>query len=93
MSQVITSQPITSKHILPYPKSCIGALLQDFAVKYWLEKGMPASKLTQGVPLYGRCWTLDNKDNTGYYAPAHQPGAGGHYTEEPGMLGFNEVRV
>ncbi|MPC36078.1 Acidic mammalian chitinase [Portunus trituberculatus] len=65
--------------------------LQDFAVRYWLDNGFPAEKLTQGVPLYGRCWTLDSADQHGFYAPAHQPGPGGKYTEEPGMLGYNEI--
>ncbi|XP_063850671.1 chitinase-3-like protein 1 [Scylla paramamosain] len=64
---------------------------QDFAVRYWLDKGFPANKLSQGVPLYGRCWTLDSPDQHGFYAPAHQPGPGGKYTEEPGMLGYNEI--
>ncbi|KAK8378535.1 hypothetical protein O3P69_011199 [Scylla paramamosain] len=66
-------------------------LNQDFAVRYWIEKGMPASKITQGVPLYGRCWTLKNGDNTGYYAPAPQPGMAGPYTRTPGFLGYNEI--
>ncbi|KAG0711282.1 Acidic mammalian chitinase [Chionoecetes opilio] len=64
---------------------------QDFAVRYWIEKGMPANKISQGVPLYGRCWTLDGKDDTGYYAPAHQPSVAGPYTEEPGDWGYNEI--
>lgn len=53
---------------------------------------MPAEKIAQGVPLYGRCWTLSSADNTGYYAPATQPGMAGPYTRSPGFLGYNEVR-
>ncbi|KAG0711283.1 Acidic mammalian chitinase [Chionoecetes opilio] len=68
-------------------------LNQDFAITYWIEKGMPANKITQGVPLYGRCWTLKNGDDTGYYAPAPQPGAAGQYTRTPGFLGYNEARI
>ena len=75
----------------PHSKSYIVLFFQDFAVTYWIEKGMPANKITLGVPLYGRCWTLKNGDDTGYYAPAPQPGAAGPYTRTPGFLGYNEV--
>ncbi|KAG7167285.1 Acidic mammalian chitinase-like 6 [Homarus americanus] len=63
----------------------------DFAVNYWMEKGMPSSKIALGVPLYGRCWTLDDASKTDYYSPASQPGEAGPWTEEPGMWGYNEI--
>ncbi|XP_050706154.1 chitinase-3-like protein 1 [Eriocheir sinensis] len=66
-------------------------LNQDSAVNYWITQGMPAKKISQGVPLYGRCWTLSSSPNTGYYAPASQPGAPGPYTNQAGFLGYNEI--
>ncbi|KAG7177553.1 Acidic mammalian chitinase-like 2 [Homarus americanus] len=67
-------------------------LNQDFAVRYWIDGGMPSTKIALGVPLYGRCWKLDyNTEETGYYAPASQPGPAGPYTRSPGFLGYNEV--
>ncbi|KAK8736986.1 hypothetical protein OTU49_004753, partial [Cherax quadricarinatus] len=63
----------------------------DFAVNYWLSLGMPSNKIALGVPLYGRCWTLDDTSQTDYYSPASQPGEAGPWTEEPGMWGYNEI--
>ncbi|XP_042214243.1 acidic mammalian chitinase-like [Homarus americanus] len=67
-------------------------LNQDFAVNYWIDGGMPSTKIALGVPLYGRCWKLNsNTDEHGYYAPASQPGPAGPYTRSPGFLGYNEI--
>ncbi|XP_069175354.1 probable chitinase 10 [Procambarus clarkii] len=67
-------------------------LNQDFAVRYWIDGGMPSTKIALGVPLYGRCWKLDySTDENGYYAPASQPGPAGPYTRSPGFLGYNEI--
>nr|BET14063.1 chitinase [Chiromantes haematocheir] len=65
-------------------------LNQDFAINYWIDGGMPANKIAQGVPLYGRCWTLAGSD-TGYYAAASGPGVAGPYTASPGFMGYNEI--
>ncbi|KAG7177549.1 Acidic mammalian chitinase-like 1, partial [Homarus americanus] len=65
-------------------------LNQDFAVRYWIDGGMPSTKIVLGVPLYGRCWKLDsNTEEHGYYAPARNPGPAGPYTRTPGFLGYN----
>ncbi|XP_027225091.2 chitinase-3-like protein 1 [Penaeus vannamei] len=63
----------------------------DFAIRYWIEKGARPDQMALGIPLYGRCWTLASQQDTGYYAPAHQPGAAGDWTRSPGMLGYNEI--
>ncbi|MCI3751418.1 glycosyl hydrolase family 18 protein [Escherichia coli] len=63
----------------------------DFAISYWIEKGARPGQIALGIPLYGRCWTLASQQETGYYAPAHQPGAAGDWTRSPGMLGYNEI--
>ena len=44
-----------------------------------------------GVPTYGRCFTLDLETETGIYAPSSMAGRPGPYTEESGILGYNEV--
>lgn len=41
--------------------------------------------------MYGKTFTLDNPANNGLKAPAANPGRGGHYTYQDGMLGYNEV--
>jgi len=66
---------------------------QDFAIRYWIEKGARPDQIALGIPLYGRCWTLASQQDTGYYAPAHQPGAAGDWTRSPVMLGYNEVII
>ncbi|XP_038604910.1 chitotriosidase-1 [Tachyglossus aculeatus] len=62
----------------------------DFAVRYWLEKGTPASKLIMGMPTYGRSFTLSSS-NTGVGAPISGGGTPGTYTREGGMLSYYEV--
>lgn len=55
--------------------------------------GAPAEKLVMGVPLYGRCFTLDDIDNHGMLADASKPGAAGPYTRLAGSQGWNEVCI
>ncbi|KAK4287587.1 hypothetical protein Pmani_039342 [Petrolisthes manimaculis] len=66
-------------------------LNQDYAVNAWINGGMPSTKIALGVPLYGRCWSLDNEAEHGYYAPASQPGPSGPFTNSPGFMGYNEI--
>lgn len=63
----------------------------DFAVRYWLQVGLPSERLVMGVGTYGRCFTLARADYHDVYAPAPQPGKAGPYTRTPGVLGYNEV--
>ncbi|XP_042204643.1 acidic mammalian chitinase-like [Homarus americanus] len=66
-------------------------LNQNFSINYWIDGGMPSTKLTLGMPLYGRCWTLDNPDQHGYNARASRPGRAGPLTQTEGMMGYNEI--
>lgn len=63
----------------------------DYAVNYWLDLGAPKSKLVLGMGTYGRCWSLNDGNVNGFYAPANNPGYGGPYTRSPGFLGYNEI--
>jgi len=63
----------------------------DYAVNMWLDRGAPASKLTLGMPLYGRGFTLNSATNNGLYAPANQPLPAGPFTREAGFWGYNEI--
>ncbi|EGW02147.1 Chitinase-3-like protein 1 [Cricetulus griseus] len=63
----------------------------DAAVKLWLQKGMPASKLILGMPTYGRSFTLASSSDNRVGAPATGPGAPGPYTREGGVLAYFEV--
>ncbi|KAK7016749.1 Cht9p, partial [Halocaridina rubra] len=63
----------------------------DTAIRYWIDNGADRNKIVMGIPTYGRCYTLDDMTNTGFYAPASQPGHAGPYTRTAGTLGYNEI--
>lgn len=44
-----------------------------------------------GIGEYGRSFTLSSTANTGVGAPSSAAGNSGPYTQEAGMLGYNEV--
>lgn len=60
-------------------------------MQYYLSLGVPKEKMVLGIPTYGRCFTLDDIEDHGVYAPAHKPGPAGPYIKIPGTLGDNEV--
>jgi hypothetical protein len=60
-------------------------------VNYWLERGAERSKLVLGVPLYGRSFRLSQPRNTNLGAPSSGAGAAGQFSQEAGMLMYNEV--
>uniref|UniRef100_A0A0P5AUM3 Brain chitinase and chia n=1 Tax=Daphnia magna TaxID=35525 RepID=A0A0P5AUM3_9CRUS len=62
----------------------------DFAVNYWITKGMPASKINMGIPVYGMSWKLSST-NIAPPAPASGGGAAGPYTGTPGFMAYYEI--
>uniref|UniRef100_A0A8D0B099 chitinase n=1 Tax=Salvator merianae TaxID=96440 RepID=A0A8D0B099_SALMN len=62
----------------------------EFAMKYWLENGVPAEKLTMGFPTYGRTFRLTTSD-TSVGAPASGAGSAGPYTREAGFWAYYEI--
>ena len=67
------------------------SLNMNSAVIYWLQQGAPGEKVILGIPAYGRSFTLADPGNNGLGAPITGPGARGPYTQEAGLLGFNEI--
>ena len=67
-------------------------LKQPFRVTHWLAKGCPKHKLIVGIPTYGRSWTLSSS-STEIGSSASGPGNAGTYSEESGLLLYNEICV
>lgn len=63
----------------------------DYAVKFWLKKGLSRDKLILGLPFFGRSYTLQSKDSTELGALIKGPGQAGYYTQRPGFLAFFEI--
>ncbi|XP_071994930.1 acidic mammalian chitinase-like isoform X1 [Engystomops pustulosus] len=66
-------------------------LTVDYAVKYWLSNGAPASKLVVGFPTYGRSFALKNPSDNGIGAPTSGPGSAGPHTKESGFSAYYEI--
>ncbi|KAK7076872.1 Cht9p [Halocaridina rubra] len=62
-----------------------------YTLEYYLQNGVPPEKLVLGIATYGRCFTLDDINDHGLFAPAHKPGPPGPYIQLPGTLGLNEI--
>ncbi|GLV44511.1 Chitinase 10 [Carabus blaptoides fortunei] len=63
----------------------------DYAIRYWLKRGMARSKLNLGVAFYGRSFTLRFPNNTEPGAGVRGPGREGFYTQIPGLLAYYEI--
>ena len=57
-----------------------GLGIQQTLDYYINEGGVPPAKLTLGLGVYGRSWTLNNPANNGVGAPANAPGQTGRCT-------------
>jgi chitinase len=64
---------------------------QQSTVDYWVQHGADRSKLVLGVPLYGRSFQLSQPRNTNLGAPSSGAGTPGQFSQEAGMLMYNEV--
>lgn len=69
----------------------------NFSITYWIQQGVPASKLVMGVPSYGQSYTLSESpaiggEQPGLNAAASGPGQPGEFTKSAGILAYFEVR-
>ncbi|KAJ3653205.1 hypothetical protein Zmor_012469 [Zophobas morio] len=60
-------------------------------IQHWIDNGADPKKINIGIGTYGRTFTLADPSNTELYAPVYGTGEQGPYTEEAGMLGYNEI--
>ncbi len=61
----------------------------DRGVQHWIKRGADPEKLTMGIPLYGRTFTITGSPVPP--APANGAGDVGIYTNESGLIGYNEL--
>ncbi|XP_055296593.1 probable chitinase 10 [Sitodiplosis mosellana] len=63
----------------------------DYAIKHWIQRGAPSTKLVLGVPCYGQSFTLANAGDHGLNAPSNGGGQAGEFTRAAGMLSYYEI--
>nr|XP_023014132.1 chitinase-like protein Idgf4 isoform X2 [Leptinotarsa decemlineata] len=65
----------------------------DYQVRYWLQNGMPNNKIIYGIGPFGRSFKMTDDSGITGVPPLtiDGPGEAGPYTEEPGLLSYNEV--
>ncbi|CAG2174944.1 unnamed protein product [Oppiella nova] len=69
-------------------------LTVSYGVEYWIKQGANPKKLMMGMGTYGRSFTLANAAQHGIGAACASGSKGGNagpYTNEVGILGYNEV--
>lgn len=65
---------------------------QDFAMRYWRDKGTPVEKLNMGFATYGRTFRLSTQ-SSGVGAPTSGPATAGTFTREGGFWSYYEVKL
>ena len=68
-------------------------IFQDWVTQYYLSKGVPPSMINLGMPVYGRSFTLQDRNNHDLQAPTRGAGNSGRYTNEAGFLSYYEVII
>lgn len=59
----------------------------------WIAYGATPQKILLGLPFYGHTFMLTNPNNNGIGAPTSGPGPAGPYSQQAGMLMYNEVSL
>lgn len=63
----------------------------DYAVRHWINNGASRAKLFLGLAFYGRTFTLADPAVNGLHAPTIGPGNPGRYSNEGGLMMYNEI--
>jgi len=61
------------------------------SIHHYIKRGAARNKLNLGMGSYGQAFTLVNPKRNTLNAPALGPGNSGPYTQQAGMLGYNEI--
>lgn len=60
-------------------------------IEGWIRQGAAPEKIVLGMGTYGRSFTLAEANQHGLGAPTYGGGNSGPYTNQMGMLGYNEI--
>ncbi|KAF5303798.1 hypothetical protein FQR65_LT08134 [Abscondita terminalis] len=63
----------------------------EYAVRFWLKHGIPASKIVVGISFFGRSFTLNDETQSEIGSLIKGPGHEGYYTQNRGLLGYFEI--
>ncbi|OWA52697.1 Acidic mammalian chitinase [Hypsibius exemplaris] len=86
--------PTQTGHLAPLtvgPFRTPSPLNVEAIMQAWVDAGVSKSRLTVGLPLYGRGWVLTNPRVNGLGAPANGGISAGVYTKEAGSWAYFEV--
>ncbi|GAB1605895.1 acidic mammalian chitinase-like isoform X1, partial [Argonauta hians] len=78
-------------HAADYEIGAERQLNVEWAMNYWLSKGIPNWKLNMGIATYGRGFTLASPTNTNPGSPILGPSPAGTYTRQAGILAYYEI--
>jgi chitinase len=75
------------------PAARSGLTIND-AINAYLMRGLPADKITMGVPLYGRGWTgVPDGGQHGLYQSVTGPTAAFPFSQQPGVAMYKELQA
>jgi chitinase len=82
------NSPLYASSDDPSPEPMRSEYNCDFAMQYWVSKGVPASKLVMGLPFYGRGYAGVPPNNNGLFQPFSGLPQG---TWEPGAFDYMDL--
>ncbi|CAF0724867.1 unnamed protein product [Didymodactylos carnosus] len=62
-----------------------------WTVQYWIMNGMPSDKISLGLPLFGKSFTLSNPTLTQIGSMTTGPGKSGQNLNKRGLLSYDEI--
>ncbi|KAL3289219.1 hypothetical protein HHI36_003653 [Cryptolaemus montrouzieri] len=67
------------------------SLTVDASIRGWIDRGADPQKISLGLPMYGKTFTLVNPNSRSVGSIVSSAGIAGPYTQESGTLGYLEI--
>lgn len=68
-----------------------GEMSIESTMKLYIDAGVPREKIILGIPLYGHTFLMNDASNPGFGVPSQGWSFAGPWTNQAGMMGYNEV--